>query len=571
MGQSTRARGIGEAFEMAPRDSTRGNGGSGSTRVLRSGKVVVTDQEDESMAFISDQYKADDGSGRRRAGIRRTEDSDSDVDMPQTGSGSNGYQLLNGTNDHLDMDHRHHPILQGDRLNFTFLVMLYMMQGIPLGLTMGSIPFLLKKIFDFHDLAIFSFAAYPYSLKILWSPLVDTKYFTRIGRRKSWIVPVQLVLGVLFLLLSLKIEDWVFGEKPDLHSFTFIFFVLVTCAATQDIAVDGWAVTLLKPENNSFASTAQTLGLGVGFAISHTLFLAFNDLDMSNEYVRKYAGLPSQDYPIVGLSEFLQFWGFAFFAATVVVIFMPEVVHHETVDDLGIKGAFRDIWSVLQLHEMKVLLALLLIHKFAFAASDNVAPLVLMDKSFHQSDLALIAVLDFPVQFGLSFYIAALSRGRRPLQPWYHAQWIRLALGLAAMGVIAIFPVSETEAAGKVPMWYFVAVVVVGMASSASSSAMFICQGAFFTRIADPKIGGTYLTLLNTFSNFGGTWPRSVILYVMDLVSNAEGGDSTAGYYITASFCVIMGTLVMYFLVRPKTKLLEELPKECWRVQKRAA
>jgi len=35
---------------------------------------------------------------------------------------------------------------------------------------------------------------------------------------------------------------------------------------------------------------------------------------------------------------------------------------------------------------------------------------------------------------------------------------------------------------------------------------MFVSQMAFFSRISDPTIGGTYMTLLNTIANVGGRW-----------------------------------------------------------------
>ena len=41
-----------------------------------------------------------------------------------------------------------------------------MLQGIPLGLSMGSVPFLLKKKLGYAELATFSLASYPYSLKV---------------------------------------------------------------------------------------------------------------------------------------------------------------------------------------------------------------------------------------------------------------------------------------------------------------------------------------------------------------------------------------------------------------------
>lgn len=35
---------------------------------------------------------------------------------------------------------------------------------------------------------------------------------------------------------------------------------------------------------------------------------------------------------------------------------------------------------------------------------------------------------------------------------------------------------------------------------------MFTAQMEFFAKVADPMIGGTYMTLLNTVSNLGNTW-----------------------------------------------------------------
>jgi len=51
---------------------------------------------------------------------------------------------------------------------------------------------------------------------------------------------------------------------PDVQRLTVLFFILVMFAATQDIAVDGWALELLSKDNLSYASTAQTVGLNIG-------------------------------------------------------------------------------------------------------------------------------------------------------------------------------------------------------------------------------------------------------------------------------------------------------------------
>ena len=38
------------------------------------------------------------------------------------------------------------------------------------------------------------------------------------------------------------------------------------------------------------------------------------------------------------------------------------------------------------------------------------------------------------------------------------------------------------------------------------STMMFSAQMEFFAKIADPAIGGSYMTLLNTVANMGNTW-----------------------------------------------------------------
>ena len=130
-----------------------------------------------------------------------------------------------------------------DRRNFLQLVLLYFLQGIPMGLAMGSIPIILKKHLSYSQIGVFSLAAYPYSLKLLWSPIVDAVWSPHIGRRKSWILPIQTCSGLGMIYLGGQIKNMmVAAEAKDgsgIWSFTWWWFFLVFLCATQDIAVDG--------------------------------------------------------------------------------------------------------------------------------------------------------------------------------------------------------------------------------------------------------------------------------------------------------------------------------------------
>lgn len=87
-------------------------------------------------------------------------------------------------NDAEDNGHpRVQPGIRGELGNISLLLFLYVLQGIPLGLA-GSIPLILQsKNVSYKDQAFFSFVFWPFSLKLLWAPLVDALYLTRFGRR----------------------------------------------------------------------------------------------------------------------------------------------------------------------------------------------------------------------------------------------------------------------------------------------------------------------------------------------------------------------------------------------------
>ena len=110
----------------------------------------------------------------------------------------------------------------------------------PVGLSFGSIPFMLKAHLSYSQIGIFSLSSWPYSLKLLWSPIVDAVYSPSIGRRKSWIIPIQLLTGTLFYWLGCHIDAIMDQEEHiPIYRLTASFLLTVFFCATQDVAVDG--------------------------------------------------------------------------------------------------------------------------------------------------------------------------------------------------------------------------------------------------------------------------------------------------------------------------------------------
>jgi PAT family acetyl-CoA transporter-like MFS transporter 1 len=210
----------------------------------------------------------------------------------------------------------------------------------------GSIPFLLKEHMSYSQIGVFTLATYPYSLKLFWSPIVDSVFFSKIGRRKTWIIPIQLLLGAIFFWLAGNIDSYMIAEGDgwkNTYILTAIFLFVVFLSATQDIAVDGWALNLLSEENLSYASTAQTIGLNTGYFISFTIFLAFNSAEFSNKYLR----FEPSDIGVLPLSTYLYFWGYIYFLVTTWLIFFK---HEEpSSEDMSIRESYEILWKMCKL------------------------------------------------------------------------------------------------------------------------------------------------------------------------------------------------------------------------------
>ena len=238
--------------------------------------------------------------------------------------------------------------LREDRSNIALLLLLYVLQGVPLGLA-ASVPMVLQsKMIGYRQQAMFSLVSWPFSIKLLWAPVVDAIYSRSFGRRKSWLVPVQYAIGLFMILLSYTV-DTLMGEgksPPNVVLLTLFFLILHFLAATQDIAVDGWALTMLSRKNVGYASTCNSVGQTVGFFLGYSIFLALESKEFCNAYLR---GVP-QETGMVELSSFLYFWGIVFVAVTTAVWFFKSEKREEhaeekktVMDGKGLKREIREL------------------------------------------------------------------------------------------------------------------------------------------------------------------------------------------------------------------------------------
>ncbi|KAF0770586.1 acetyl-coenzyme A transporter 1-like, partial [Aphis craccivora] len=194
------------------------------------------------------------------------------------------WECLNITNDSTWKK----PNLKGDWCNIFLLVLLYTIQGIPLGLSAG-LPIILqsKYMVTYNDQGSYSFVMWPYTIKLLWAPIVDSFYIRRIGRRKSWFIPVQYLIGALLLYFASNTDEWLpESGKPNLRIIVYLLFIINLLNTTQDIIVDSWALTMLKKNNVSYASTCNFVGVFLGMLIGSSSPVLLSSEQFCNKYLR---------------------------------------------------------------------------------------------------------------------------------------------------------------------------------------------------------------------------------------------------------------------------------------------
>lgn len=376
-----------------------------------------------------------------------------------------------------------------------------------------------------------------------------------------------------------------------------------------DIAVDGWALTMLSKERVDMASICNSIGQSFGYFSTLMILLFLGDAATCNKYLRS---TPS-DEPMLTLGSFMAMLSVLFFTTTTMVMLFKREKPTTTRD--SVLGTYSTLLRVCQLPSVRTLIFLLLTMKIGFGCVDSASGLKLQEFGLSKETMASIGFLMFPIYMLVPGLIGRFS-SRHPLENLLSSYWVRLAYCACAVGLVyyvqattpsydALLAADEhgmTEGVvlkREITPALYATIFVFSAAGVICSSVMFTSVMQLFCAFSDPAIGGSYMSLLNTFANLGGSWVSTFSLKTVALLQRCHEPDAAAGrcirrhsgrifpcspadaaqglcvtktngYYPVAVVSIVLG-LLWIILNRGRLQSIRDAPEEAWRVPPKLA
>ena len=127
-----------------------------------------------------------------------------------------------------------------------FMALFGFASGLPFALFLGTLyAWLTEAEVDLETMGVFSLIGLAYAFQFLWSPVidkVDIAGFRKLGKRKQWIVPAQILLGAILVTMSLL------DPGSALGLFSLLAGIGAFASATQDIAINAWRIDVADEE-----------------------------------------------------------------------------------------------------------------------------------------------------------------------------------------------------------------------------------------------------------------------------------------------------------------------------------
>jgi len=131
--------------------------------------------------------------------------------------------------------------------------------GVPLLLTITLLQaWLTDEGISKSTIGLFALVGLPYSLKFIWAPLFDHFTVSRLGRRRGWLLIIQILLIASIIILGMS--------DPAMNPFNVAVLATLVAfsSASQDIVIDAYRRESLTDEEQTIGASAYVLGYRIG-------------------------------------------------------------------------------------------------------------------------------------------------------------------------------------------------------------------------------------------------------------------------------------------------------------------
>jgi PAT family beta-lactamase induction signal transducer AmpG len=334
--------------------------------------------------------------------------------------------------------------------------------GLPLGLTGGTLQAWMKtEHIDLGTIGLFSLVGVPYTLKFLWSPLMDRFIPPLFGRRRGWIFITQ--IGLIISIIVLGLSD----PKASLQNMAIFAIFVAFFSASQDIAVDAYRTEVMPEDELGAGASIYIMGYRIAMLVSGGLALILADhFSWSSVYFMMAMCMA------VGL---------------IASIFGPEPVTNEAKPNSLIDAIYKPFVEFFKRAGAIEMLIFILIYKLDVAFAMAFTTPFMMDLGFTKTEIG--AVLKGA---GLVATILGTLSGGALMTKWSIKKSLWVFGILQAVSGLTFFALALLGHNYPV-MW--LSIIVENICSGLGTSAF----AAFMMNICDKRYTATQYALLTSF------------------------------------------------------------------------
>ena len=144
--------------------------------------------------------------------------------------------------------------------------------GLPLLLTLSTLQAWMSDAgVDLGKIGLISLVGVPYNWKFLWAPILDRYALPFLGRRRGWLLLIQILLALSISAIGLG--------NPAAHLMPLAIIALLTAffSATQDTVIDAYRREHLEESELALGSTVYVYGYRIGMVLASSIALIAAD------------------------------------------------------------------------------------------------------------------------------------------------------------------------------------------------------------------------------------------------------------------------------------------------------